>query len=122
MIKTIIGALVGFFVWSVLWIGSDAVVKAVAPSIAPNPDGSNMTSAFLILKIVLSLFFSVAGGYISATVANERRQTPFVLGVLLFFFGLVVQVSYWNLFPFWYHLSLLLPLLPMSVLGARLRK
>lgn len=122
MIKIIIGALVGFFVWSALWIGSEFVINFTAPAIMPLEDFSNMTTTYLALKLALSVLFSVVSGYIAAVVAGERRQSPLILGVVLFFFGLGVQLSYFDKFPKWYTFTLLLLLLPMSVLGSRLRR
>lgn len=44
-----------------------------------------------------------------------------ILGVLLLVVGIVVQASYWNVLPVWWHLCFLVSILPFTLLGARLR-
>jgi hypothetical protein len=44
-----------------------------------------------------------------------------VLAVLQLGLGVVAEVSYWSLMPVWYHIALLAPVVPATVLGGRLR-
>jgi hypothetical protein len=122
MQKKIIGVAVGFLVWSVLWIGSEPVITAVAPEIAPAADLSNITDGYLGLKLVLSVFFSLVSGYLAGTLAGEGRNSPMILGVLLLLVGIGVQTAVWQLLPLWYHLVFLSLLLPATAFGGRLRK
>lgn len=122
MIKTIIGALAGFLVWSALWIGCDFVIRAVAPSIVPNDDFSVVPTSFLVTKLILSVFFSIASGYLAAVVASESRHAPLILGVALLAFGTAVTVSMWDARFIVFNGAFLALLLPMAVIGGRLRK
>ena len=121
MLKKLTGVVVGFLVWSVLWIGSEFVVTAVAPGIAPGEDLSNVTTVYLALKLILSVVFSIASGYLAATVSGENSKSPKVLGIVLLAVGIGVQVSIWTLLPVWYHISFLVLLLPATVFGGRIR-
>jgi hypothetical protein len=43
------------------------------------------------------------------------------LGILLIALFIPVHYSLWDRFPIWYHLTFLVSLLPLAILGARLR-
>ena len=122
MLKKIIGVVVGFIVWSILWVGSEPVIAAVAPTLAPGTDLSNITVGYLGLKIVLSVLFSLSAGYIASTFAGDSRNSPMILGVVLLLVGIGVQASVWALLPLWYHVVFLGLLIPATIFGGRLRK
>jgi hypothetical protein len=61
-------------------------------------------------------------GYVTARIVGVAWAFPAVaLGVLLLATGVLVQLKLWYLIPLWYHLAFLLVLIPMTLLGARLR-
>jgi Na+-driven multidrug efflux pump len=122
MAKMVLGIIVGFLVWSVLWVGSEPVIAAVAPDMAPDESLSNVTSGYLILKVVLSVLFSVVAGYLSAVVADENSRTPLILAFLLLLVGIGIQASIWDRLPVWYHLTFLVLLVPLTVAGGKMRK
>lgn len=122
MLKKTIGVIVGFLVWSVLWIGSDFVIRAVAPSIAPSEDFSLVPTSFLVTKLVLSVFFSITSGYLSAVVASDSKKAPFSLGLALLAVGIFVTVNMWDPRFIIFNGAFLTLLVPMAVVGGRLRK
>jgi hypothetical protein len=120
--KIIVGVVAGFIVWTVLWLGSHAIIVGVAPALAPAEDLSNIPPAYLVIKLVLSFIFSIASGYVAATLARENSRAPLFLGILLLLVGIMFQAAAWNQIPLWYHIPFLLLLLPMAVLGGKIRK
>jgi hypothetical protein len=133
MIRVILGAVAGFVVWSILWVGTDAVL----PLISPDWYGRHLNefgqavaaqsvytadSTFLVIALIRSIIFSIIAGYIAALVARENALSPILCGVLLLLFGIFIQSIYWNYVPLWYHISFLLLLIPMTFLGGKLRK
>ena len=75
-----------------------------------------MMAGRLIIAVIASL---VAGGIIGAVDPSSPR-VPWVLGVIMLAAFLPAHVKLWNNFPIWYHLTFLVTLLPLLVLGARL--
>ena len=57
-----------------------------------------------------------------AFIARGNRNAPLGLGILLFLFGAMVQAMAWNYIPIWYHVIFLALLIPMSILGGRLKR
>lgn len=132
MLRIILGAIAGFLVWSILWVGSDAVFMAIFASYREYIEGFNtalqtqqpfeINSTILFLTLIKSFICSIISGVVTAMIAQENTKSTILLGVLLLAFGIFIQSIYWNYLPLWYHLAFLVLLIPMSVLGGKLRK
>ena len=121
MIKILWGVIAGFVLWSAFWVVSDLTLAVLSPGWYG--DGlQNVTTGYLLIALARSIFISIIAGYIASFIARKNpMQTALILGVLLFLFGVFVQVSNWNRIPIWYHLIFLALLIPMTWLGAKLR-
>ena len=132
MLRIIIAIIIGFVIWSILWVGSDAVFMAISPWYKESIEGFqkaletnasfNVPSIMLIISLIRSVFFSIIAGLITAIISKESLKAPSILGVLLLAFGIFIQSIYWNYIPLWYHISFLLLLIPMTILGGKLKK
>lgn len=132
MLRIILAAIVGFVIWSVLWLGSEKALSALSPgwlganqaafeaAVSKGGDYTPDTS-ILILNIVRGSIVSVVTGFIAALIAGENRRTPWILGTMLVAFGLLVVVMSWKYIPVWYHVVFTLLLVPMTWVGARLK-
>lgn len=130
MLKIILGIIVGFIVWSLLWVGSDAVFGVISPSwgktsadfqaAAANKTPFTLESWILIVLLVKSFIVSIISGFVTALIARENFKSTFILGVLLLIFGVFVQSGFRNYMPLWYHIPFLLMLIPMTILGGRI--
>ena len=132
MLRIILGVIAGFIVWSIIWVGMDALLSVISPDWF----GKNLTdfqnavelnapfvtpvsvSVYLIFQSVLC---SLIAGFAAAAIAKENRKSTLALGVLLLITGVFVEASHWNYLPIWYHILFLLLLIPMTVLGGRLK-
>jgi hypothetical protein len=132
MVRIILGVIVGFIVWSALWVGSDALTIAISPDwygrnhdefkwAVENKAAYTANSTILIMSLIRSVIFSIISGFIAALIARENTKSTLVLGVLLLLFGIFIQSILWNYMPLWYHLPFLILLIPMTVLGGKLR-
>lgn len=125
MIKNITnGFIVGFIVWTVLWLGSGALMDMIPTfTLTADADGSftNIPTNYLIIKLVLSVIFSIVAGLIAATISKETTTAPLVLGVALLIVGIFFQFGTWDLLPLWYHMTFLIFLLPATLFGGKLR-
>jgi hypothetical protein len=132
MVRIIIGAIVGFLAWSILWVGSDAVFSMISSdwgktsadfreAVANNAPYS-LGSAVMAALLIKSVIVSIISGYVAASIAGENTKSTLGLGILLLLFGIFVQASHWNYMPLWYHFPFLFLLIPMAVLGGKLKK
>lgn len=133
MVRIILGIVVGFIAWSILWVGTDQVLMSLSKEwygthqlqfekamFNKTPFAADMT--ILIMHLVRSVIISLMSGFLAAFVANENSKTPLALGVLLLAFGLMVQIMAWNYLPLWYHFLFLFLLIPVTIAGGKLRK
>jgi hypothetical protein len=131
MVRIILGVVVGFIVWSVVWLGSDQVLITMSKSWygqhqfaiedAKLNDAPFMAdSTIVIIGLVRGLIASLMAGFIAAFIAGGNRKAPLILGFLLLVVGAAVEIYYWNYLPVWYHAIFLLLLIPMTVIGGKL--
>ncbi len=122
--KITIGFVVGFIVWTVLWLGSDALMRMLPTfTLTVDTDGNftNIPTNYLIVKIILSVIFSVIAGLIAATISKEPAKAPLILGFVLLLVGFFIELGAWNTLPIWYHITFLLFLVPAAYFGGQLR-
>lgn len=134
MVKIVIGIIVGFVVWSILWVGGEAFLSG---TVSPNWLGQysrdaekallNKTplehdSLIALIHLIRSIVTSIIAGYMCSLVAGEYKRSTLILGIILLAFGTTVQIMSWAVFPVWYHILFLALLIPMTVLGGKLRR
>jgi len=133
MLRIILGVVAGFIAWSILWLGSDQILRSFSPSWYANQQYGleaavqNHTPfvpdvAILLMDLGRAAIISIMAGFIAAVVAGENRKTPLALGVLLLIFGAAVQASVWSYIPIWYHIVFLGLLIPLTILGGKMKQ
>jgi hypothetical protein len=133
MLRIILGAIVGFMVWTILLLTTDKIFEIVSPdwygrisaellAAIENKTSYTMDTAIMILTGTRSAILTLISGFIAALISKENFKSPFLLGIFLLAFGLFVHSIFWNYVPFWYDLLILLPLIPLAILGGRLKK
>jgi sugar phosphate permease len=78
-------------------------------------------STILIIGLVRSIIASIIAGFLAAFVANGNRNALLILSVLLLIVGILVQMSMGSQIPLWYNAIFLVLLIPMTILGGRLK-
>jgi len=132
MLRIILGLIAGFIVWSIVWVGMDALLSAISPgwfgkNFVEFQNAVNRNESFTppvsvsVYLIFQSVLCSLIGGFTAAAIAKENRKSTLTLGVLLLATGVFVEAYHWNYFPLWYHVSFLLFLIPATILGGKLK-
>jgi len=132
MLRIILGVIAGFIVWSIVWVGMDALLSAISPDwfgriLTEFQNALNRNEPFTppasvsIYLIFQSVLCSLIAGFTAAAIAKENRKSTLALGVLLLATGVFVEAYHWNYFPLWYHVSFLLLLIPATILGGKLK-
>ncbi|MBK6724398.1 MAG: hypothetical protein IPO41_04840 [Acidobacteria bacterium] len=135
MVRIILGVIVGFIVWSIVWVGSEALLASLSPDwlgkhsldaqkalAAGIPLESANDAGIAIINLIRSFVTSILGGYMAALVAGEYKRSTMALGIILLVVGIMVEYMFWNLAPAWYHILFVLALIPMTILGGRIRR
>lgn len=120
MIRSILAVIAGSVVWTILWLGSHAVLSNVMPNQLKVSRVESVPA--LLLLIVLSVTFSIIAGYVTAQIARRKEMTHvWALGILQLAMGIAAQLSYFDVLPVWYHITFLLLLIPGNLIGGLLR-
>lgn len=131
MKKIILGILIGIVTWGCLLSISDYMWILVSPGwygkhqndlqIAISQNKPYMTQTFILIIVILrSVVYSLISGFITATIANENFFSTLILGCLLVICGFLVNLSYWDFVPYWFHLLIFFQFIPFTLLGGRL--
>ena len=132
MVRIVLGVIAGFLAWAIVWVGSEKVLSAIWPEWfgthqlafqAAIEHGGQFTadSTILLIHIVLGSIVSVMSGFLAALIAGENKRAPLVLGFLLLAVGLLKAVMSWPYVPIWYHVIFTAILLPMTIVGGKLK-
>ena len=132
MVRIVLGVIAGFFAWAIAWVGGEKILSAVWPEgfgahqrafQAALEHGGQFTAdtTLLLTHIVLGSMVSVMSGFLAALIAGENRRAPLVLGFLLAALGLLKAVLSWQYVPLWYHVIFTALLLPMTIVGGKLK-
>ncbi len=130
MLRIVVGVVVGFIAWMILWVGIEKIISAIWPAFGAHQrafeevikNGGQFTAdtSALLTHIVLGSIVSVIAGALAALIAGENARAPLFVGILLLVVGILKAVMSWQYVPIWYHIIFTLMLLPLAILGGRL--
>ena len=132
MVRIAFGVIAGFFAWVVVWVGIENILSAILPEWYGAPqaafqnaieNGGQFTAdtRLLLSHIVIASLVAVISGFLAALIAGENKRAPLILGFLLLAVGLLKVVMSWPYVPIWYHVNFTAILLPMTILGGKLK-
>ena len=134
MLRIVLGVIAGFFSWIIVWFGSEKLLSVIWPAFGvhqrafqaaiengPAASGFAADTRMLLTHIVLGSIVSVMSGFLAALIAGENKRAPLVLGFLLLAFGLLKVVMSWPYVPIWYHVIFTALLIPMTIMGGKLK-
>lgn len=131
MVRIVLSVIAGFFAWMLAWVGSETILSAIWPEFGTHQrafqaaieNGGPFTAdtGALLTHIVLGSIVSVMSGFLAALIAGENQRAPVFLGFLLLAVGVLKAVMSWPYVPIWYHLVFTALLLPMAIMGGKLK-
>ncbi len=121
MVRNILAVISGWLSWGVL---CNVILVPILMGAFPG-QFENMipqTTAMVLASLVLTFICSVAAGYIVGLIAaSDHLKWIKASAVLNFVFAVVVQISYWDAMPAWYHIIFLASIMPLMILGGKER-
>jgi hypothetical protein len=131
MVRILLGVVVGFFAWAIVWFGGEMILSAVWADFGTHQaafqeaieHGGPFTanSTILLVHFVLASIVSVMSGFIAALISGENRRAPLILAFLLLAMGLAKAAMSWQYVPVWYHVGFTAILILMTILGGKLK-
>jgi hypothetical protein len=118
--RIVLAVIVGFVLWTILWVAAGQIIAAIAPDAFPEERASDATG-LMILFNVLSVVFSIVSGFAVAKIGRAApMRSAWALAIVLFVVGLVVEITGWGRTPVWYHIVFLILLIPGVMIGAKI--
>jgi hypothetical protein len=116
-VGAVIAALVTwFFVATVL----NLALRASWPHYHEAELAFNFTLAMKLARLVLGATSSLGAGFVAAWIRKGRMKAATLTGIVLLVLFIPGHYRLWSKFPVWYHLTFLVSLLPLILLGAAL--
>jgi hypothetical protein len=118
MLRRVVAIAVGLAVWLCVVLLASPIVRAVWPDYVRVAAGMNFTLGMKLLRLAIGAVATIAAGWATALVVRGPA-IAIGTGVVLLVFFIPEHISLWTKFPLWYHLTFLLSLVPLCVLGGR---
>lgn len=118
-----VGSIVaGLVAWVVVVTLLNFGLRAAIPGYHAAEATLQFTLAMKIGRLCEAAVTSLAAGAIVGLIAPSKKWAPLATGLIVLAMFLPEHVKLWNSFPVWYHLSFLVPLVPLVVLGGVLAR
>ena len=118
--RTVLAIAAGLLVWILVISLLNRGLRLGLAGYAAAEPAMSFTLTMMAARLIIAALASLIGGAAVGWIAPRARAAPLVLGAILVAVFVPVHVQLWSRFPPWYHLTFLLSLLPLVVLGARL--
>jgi hypothetical protein len=118
MRRTIVAIIAGLVGWAVIVTVINWGLRLGLPGYRLAEPTLVFTLGMKIARLTMAAITSVAAGALVRVIAPASRVAPWIVGLIILALFLPAHVQLWHRFPIWYHLSFLVPLVPLVALGA----
>jgi hypothetical protein len=120
MTRTIVGVIAGVLAWAVLIAAGGVIMRSAWPAYAVVAESMSFTLPMLIARLSIGAVALLAAARLSTLVATKPALASLILGIVLLIAFIPIHINLWDKFPLRYHLTFLLTLIPLSVLGGQI--
>lgn len=118
MKRLILGIIAGIVVWVLAASLLDRGLRVALAGYATAEPNMTFTLSMLAARLTLGALASVIAGVAAGWIDRPGGPAAWIVGAMLLAAFIPTHVSAWNLFPVWYHLTFLVTLLPLILLGS----
>ena len=119
--RTIGSIVVGLIAWVVVVTLLNFGLRAAIPGYHAAETTLLFTGAMKAGRLIEAAIASFAAGMAVRAIAPASRAAPWVTGLIILALFVPVHIQLWSKFPVWYHLTFLLSIVPLVLLGATIR-
>ena len=120
MLRPIGGTLAGIAAWVILVTAINRGMRYGWHEYAAVEYAMTFTLPMMFARLSMSAVASLASGFVAGLIDRGSDRAPLIAGTIFFLLFLPEHYTLWHRFPIWYHVTYLLSLPLLSVLGGRL--
>lgn len=117
MLRAAAGVAGGLIAWAVVATIINLALRYGWADYAAVEKAMTFTLGMLLLRLVLGAIASLSAGFVTAWIAKRNGGAVKVTAAILLFTFIPVHYSLWDRFPAWYHLTFLVSLVVVTLLG-----
>jgi hypothetical protein len=118
--RTIASVIGGLMTWAVVVTVLNFGLRAAIPGYHAAEATLQFTPVMKAGRLIEAALTSLAAGAVTGWIAPSRKWAPWIVGLIILAMFLPVHAKLWNQFPAWYHLTFLVPIVPLVLLGSML--
>lgn len=120
VIRSVIAVLAGFFASMVMSLGADLAFRRMSPE-SFDAGGRAANDGTLFITMGYETLFAAVAGYVTARLAIRRPLAhALVMGAVVLAGRLFTAILTWGSVPAWFHIGVLVLIIPAALLGAKL--
>jgi hypothetical protein len=118
--RVVLAMAAGIVVWILVAVLLNLVLRVRLPGYAAAEPDKLFTPTMQVARVVMGGLASLAGGAAAGWIDRPAGPAVWVIAAALLAAFIPAHVALWRLFPMWYHLTFLMSLAPLTVLGSLL--
>jgi hypothetical protein len=119
MLRMILGIVVGVVTCALLVIVGGWIIRESWPEYAAVERAMTFTESMLVTRLALSTIALLIAAWVT-TLIVRKSVAALILGIVLLLISIPIHINLRDKFPVWYHLTFLVTLIPLSILGGRI--
>jgi hypothetical protein len=120
LMRVILAMVAGIIAWMLVASLLNIGLRVAMPGYAAAEPDKAFTLAMQLARLVMGALASLAGGAAAGWIDRPAGGSVWIIAAALLAAFIPAHVSLWLVFPVWYHLTFLLSLAPLTVLGSLL--
>jgi|KBSMisStaDraftv2_1062788.scaffolds.fasta_scaffold467402_1 hypothetical protein len=122
MIRSILAVVFGFVSWFVFATLGNFLIRALIPGYSAAEPVMTFTLSMMAARLILGAASSLVAGFVCSAIDRGRAATVYACAAILLLFFLSVHYQLWQKFPVWYHLTFLVTLPLLVLLGGAIQR
>ncbi len=122
MKRIIVGIVAGVVAWVLAASLLNRGVSTALPGYAGAELNMTFTLSMMTVRLILGALASLIAGAATGWIDRPGGPAAWIVGAMLLAAFIPMHVAVWDLFPVWYHLTFLVTLVPLMLLGSLLAR
>jgi hypothetical protein len=120
MKRSVFAGILGLVTWVVVVSLIDRVLRLTLTDYTSAEKTLQFTLTMKFARLLMAAAASLAAGAVAQYISRANRWVPYIVGGIVLAMFVPVHFAIWTRLPVWYHMTFLLTIVPMVILGGQL--